>query len=130
MLLALQSSLHDLLKTSFPDVFGGSPAPVKVTFPRHEWTWDPSSADPTAGEPAQDDAEDLLAFDPAHPGAPSALTRPPSSGPRRVYLRTAGNDRQLLGPAEVQWDTADPKSFTLHPKPARVLAPFNRVEIL
>lgn len=130
MLLALQNAFFDLLKTSFPDVFGGTTPSVKVAFEGYGWTTDPSSADPTAGEPTQDDAADVLAFDPAHPEGPYTLSRPPYPGPRRVYLRTAGTDRQPLGPSEVQWDSVNPQSFTLHPKPARVLSGFNRVEIL
>jgi hypothetical protein len=130
MLLALQNAFFELLKTSFPDVFGGTTPPVKVTFQRYAWTLDPSSADPTAGEPTQDDAVDLLAFDPEHPEGPYTLSRPPYPGPRRVYLRTPGNDRQTLGPGEVQWDSINPRSFTLQPKPTRVLTGFNRVEVL
>lgn len=130
MLLALQNAFLELLKSSFPDLFDGTPAPIQVTFQNHGWTLDPSSADPTAGEPTQDDAADLLAFDPAQPAGPYTLSRPPYPGPRRVYLRTAGDDRQALGPAEVQWDSANPQSFTLQPKPTRVLSGFNRVEVL
>lgn len=130
MLLALQNAFLDLLKTSFPDLFSGATPPVKVTFQRYGWTLDPSSADPTAGEPTQDDAVDLLAFDPEHPEGPYTLSRPPYPGPRRVYLRTPGNDRQTLGPSEVQWDTVNPQSLTLQPKPSRVLTGYNRVEVL
>src|SRR5262249_38678555 len=82
------------------------------------------------GEPAQDSAVDLLTFDPAHPEGPYTLSRPPYPGPRRVYLRTPTDDRQPLRPAEVLWDSADSRSFTLQPKPTRALSGFNRVEIL
>jgi hypothetical protein len=130
MLLALQNAFSELLKTSFPELFGGQAPPVTVAFQRYGWTLDPSSADPTAGEPTPDDAADVLPFDPEHPEGPYTLSRPPYPGPRRVYLRTAGNDRQPLGPTEVQWDSDNPQSFTLQPKPSRVLSGFNRVEIL
>ncbi|WP_164000342.1 hypothetical protein [Pyxidicoccus caerfyrddinensis] len=130
MLLSLQTAFVELLKTSFPDLFGGTPAHVQVKFQNPTWTLDASSADPTAGEPGQDDATDLLAFDPAQPAGPYTLSRPPYPGPKRVYLRAADGGRQTLGPAEVQWDGDNPRSFTLQPKPTRVLTGFNRVEVL
>jgi hypothetical protein len=130
MLLALQNAFLELLKTSFPEVFGGEAPPVTVTFQRYGWTLEPSSADPTAGEPTPDDAVDLLPFEPEHPEGPYTLSRPPYPGPRRVYLRSASNERQTLGPSEVRWDGDDPRSFTLQPRPTRVLSGFDRVEVL
>jgi hypothetical protein len=35
-----------------------------------------------------------------------------------------------LGAAEVAWDAADPRVFTLHPKPTRVLAGLEHVQVL
>lgn len=130
MLLSLQNAFHNLLKEALPDLFDGEAAPVAVTFPSHEWDFDPSSADPTAGEPAQDDARDLLPFHPEAPQGPYSLERPPYSGPKRVYLRGPQGDRSLLGPAEVQWNPLDSGAFTLSPKPSRLLSPFTQVEVL
>lgn len=130
MLLALQDAFLALLKTSFPDVFDGTPAPIGLEFGNPGWTLDASSADATAGEPGQDDASDLLAFDAAHLAGPYTLSRPPYPGPRRVYLRTEDGGRQALGPAEVQWDAVNPRAFTLQLRPTRVLTGVTQVEVL
>jgi hypothetical protein len=130
MLLSLQSALRDLLKDAYPDLFDGTPPAVALEFATYVWTFDASSADATAGEPAQDDARDLLAFDPADPEGPYTLTRPPYPGPRRVYLRTPVDERVTLAPAEVSWDPVDSRVFTLHPRPTRTLTGYDRVEIL
>lgn len=130
MLLALQNAFHELLKAEFPEVFGGETAVVALEFPAHVWIFDPSSAEATAGEPAQDEAQDQLPFDPAGPEGPYSLSRMPYPGPRRVYLRTPAGDRLVLGPAEVHWSAIDSREFTLHPKPTRALAGFDIVEVL
>lgn len=130
MLLSLQTALVALLRDAFPAIFGGAPPAVAVEFPAYEWTFDASSADATAGEPAPDDARDVMAFDPESPGGPYALSRPPYPGPRRVYLRGASGARLTLAPAEVRWDPAEPRAFTLAPRPARVLAGLDEVEVL
>jgi hypothetical protein len=130
MLLSLQNAFRELLTSSYPDVFGGAAPPVEIEFPTYAWTFDASSADATAGEPAQDDARDLLVFDPADPEGPYTLSRPPYPGPKRVYLRTPVGDRVTLGPAEVAWHPVDSRVFTLHPRPSRALAGFDQVEVL
>ena len=129
MLVTLQNTLVALLKESFPDVYGGSPAPAVVQFTAYDYAFDAASADPTAGQPTQDDAVDVLGFDPAAPAGPYHLTRPPYPTARRVYLRTPGDDRQPLTAAEVHWDAVDSQSFTLQPRATRDLAAFNRVEV-
>ena len=130
MLVKLQTAFLDLLKASFADVFGGDPPSVGVEFPPYEWTLDPSSEDPVAGTPVQDDASDSFAFDPAAPAGPYTLTRPPYPGPRRVYLKTPAGDRQPLRPAEVAWDPDDSRRLTLGPAATRVLTDYDRVEVL
>lgn len=130
MLLSLRDAFTALLRDAYPTVFGGSDPPVQAEFQGEEWTWDASAADATAGEPAQDDARDVLAFDPDDPEGPYTLSRPPYPGPRRVYLRATDGGRITLGPDEVRWDPADARGFTLHPKPVRVLAGFDAVEVL
>jgi hypothetical protein len=130
MLLSLRDAFTALLRDAYPTVFGGADPPVEAGFQAEEWTWDPSSADATAGQPAQDDARDVLAFDPDDAEGPYALSRPPYPGPRRVYLRTPDGDRLVLGAEEVRWDPADARAFTLHPRPVRVLAGYEAVEVL
>lgn len=130
MLVSLQSTLVAMLKASFPDVYDGSPAPARLEFAAYDYAFDASSADPAAGQPTQDDAVDVLAFDPSAPAGPYHLTRPPYPTARRVYLRSAADDRQALTAAEVQWDAVDPRAFTLVPRPTRNLTAFNRVEVL
>lgn len=130
MLVALQKAFHDLLKASFPDVFTGDPIPVRVEFPEYQFIFDPSSADPVAGSPVQDDASDSFPFNPASPAGPYTLTKPPYPGPRRVYLKTPAGDRQPLKVAEVAWDPNDSRQLTLSPGPTRVLASYDQVEVL
>lgn len=130
MLTSLRTAFTGLLRDAYPSVFGGSSPPVAAEFSTDEWSFDASSADATAGEPAQDDARDLLPFDPEEPEGPYTLARPPYPGPRRVYLRAPTGDRATLGPAEVAWDAVDPRSFTLAPKPSRALDGFDGVEVL
>ena len=130
MLLSLRDALTGLLRDAYPTVFGGSDPPVQAEFQGEEWTWDASSADATAGEPAQDDARDVLAFDPDDPQGPYTLARPPYPGPRRVYLRAEDGGRITLGADEVRWDPADARIFTLHPRPVRVLDGLDAVEVL
>ncbi len=129
MLFALQSALSGLLKASLPSLFGGASPPVTLAFPPYQWDFDPSSADATAGEPAQDDAVDSLAFDPGAPQGPYTLSRPPYPGPKRLYLLGPGGDRIALTPGESLWDPLNPGSFTLAPKPTRSLAGLDAVEI-
>jgi hypothetical protein len=129
MLVPLQKAFHDLLKASFPDVFTGTPIPVRVEFPEYQFTFDPSSADPVAGSPVQDDASDSFPFNPAAPAGPYTLTKPPYPGPRRVYLKTPAGDRQPLRPAEVSWDPNDSQKLTLAPAATRVLTGYSQVEV-
>jgi hypothetical protein len=129
MLTALQTAFTVLLKSSLPSLFDGDSPAVTLAFPPYQWDFDPSSADATAGEPSQDDAVDSLAFDPASPQGPYALTRPPYPGPKRIYLLGPGGDRVTLAPGECVWDPLAPGSFTLAPKPARALAGLDTVEV-
>jgi hypothetical protein len=130
MLLALQTAFRDFLQAGLPTLFGGETPTVTVDFPAYEWHFDASSADATAGEPAQDDARDHFAFDPASPEGPYILSRPPYPGPRRVYLRSSAGDRLALTASETRWDADDVRSLTLVPKPSRELSGFDQVEIL
>mgnify|MGYP006992415150 CR=1 FL=1 len=117
-----------LLRGSFPAVFTGAGA-ATLAWSVETFTVDPMSADPVAGEPGPEDAVDVLAFDPAAPAGPYALTRPPYAGPKRVYLRSAAGDLAALLPAEQQWSAADPARFTLQPRAGRLLAPYSQVQV-
>jgi hypothetical protein len=130
MLTPLQDALAALLRDGLPGLFGGSSPAVGLTFAPAGWTLDPSSADATAGEPAPDDARDVLAFDPAHPAGPYTLALPPYPAPRRVYLRTPAGDLAPLTPAEVAWDPADARKFTLQPRPSRPLEGYDAAVVL
>jgi hypothetical protein len=129
MLLALQNAITALLNTALPAVFTGAGA-ATVIYPPDAWDFDPLSADPVAGEPGPEDAVDDLPFNPAAPTGPYALTRPPYPGPKRVYLRSAAGELVALSSPEVLWNSSDPASFTLVPRPGRDLTGFNQVEIL
>lgn len=129
MLLALETAVTNLLEGAFPALFTGAAA-AKLTYPADSWDFDPLSADPVAGEPGVEDAVDALAFNPAAPGGPYVLTRPPYAGAKRVYLHTSAGDLVALGAAEVHWDPVNPAAFALTPRPALHLADFDKVQIL
>ena len=114
MLLKLQTAIVDLLKTAFPALFTGAGA-VTIGFAVDNWSVDPVSANPVAGEPGPEDAIDALPFDPAAPAGPYLLTRTPYPGPRRVYLRSAVGDLVALLPAELLWDPAVALKFSVVP---------------
>jgi len=129
MLLALENAIVGLLKEAFPALFTGTP-PAVVTFPDDTWEFDPLSADSAAGEPGLEDAVDDLAFNPAEPSGPYALSRPPYPGPKRVYLRSAAGELVAIGTAEVIWSPSIPASFTLAPRPGRDVSGFDHVQVL
>lgn len=128
MLLALQSAITSLLQSSLPALFSGAGA-VGVAFGSDSWTFDPLSADPVAGEPGPEDAVDRLAFDPASPAGPYALTRPPYPGPKRVYLRSPAGDLIAVSATELSWNPANPASFGFQPRPGRELDGFDQLEV-
>ncbi len=129
MLLALQNAITGLLQSSLPALFTGAAA-VEVAHGPDSWNFDPLLADPVAGEPGPMDAVDRLAFEPAAPTGPYALTRPPYPGPKRVYLRSPDGDLIALSATELAWNAADPASFTFQPRPGRELAGFHQLEVL
>ncbi|WP_157270371.1 hypothetical protein [Azohydromonas aeria] len=128
MLLALQNAITQLLKSALPDLFTGADA-VQLGFGSAAWTLDAMSADPVAGEPGPQAAQDRLPFDPAAPAGPHALTRTPYPGPRRVRLRSAAGDLAVLAPEEVAWSADDAAAFTLQPRASRALAGFDQVQV-
>jgi hypothetical protein len=128
VLLALHNAIVSLLDTSLPALFTGTGA-VQVSFGVDNWSFDPLSVDPVAGEPGPQDAVDLLPFDPTAPQGPYTLTRPPYPGPRRVYLRSAAGDLVAVSESELSWSSTAP-SFTFQPRPGRGLTGFNQLEIL
>jgi len=129
MLLALEAAITALLQGSFPALFGGA-GTVQIGFDNTSWQLDPSSLDPVAGEPGPLDAQDALAFDPAHPNGPFTLTRTPYPGPKRVYLHSPAGELVALSAPELSWDAADPAKFTFTPRPGRVLTGFNQLQVL
>lgn len=128
MLGNLRNAITALLKSALPTLFTGAGA-VVVSFVTDDWTFDPSSLDPVAGEPGPEDAADRLAFDPAAPAGPYLLTRPPYPGPRRVYLRSAAGERVALLPSELSWSASDPRSFGVQLRAGRDASGFNQLEI-
>ena len=128
MLLSLQNAVAELLTTAFPALFTGAGA-VTLDYSLDNWAFDAASADPVAGEPGPEDAVDAVAFDPAAPSGPYALTRPPYPGPKRVYLRSAAGELVALLPAELLWNPANAAAFTLQPRPGRVLTGFDQLEV-
>ena len=118
MLLALETAVVDLLKSALPALFTGTGA-ATASFPLNTWAFDPLSADPVAGQPGPEDAVDELPFNPAAPGGPYTLTRPPYPGPKRVYLHSAAGELVALANTEVTWNPANPASFTFAPRPGR-----------
>jgi len=129
MLLALENAVDALLRSELPALFAGAGA-ATASFAKQTWDFDRLSADPLAGEPGPQDAVDDLSFDPAVPGGPYLLTRPPYPGSKRVYLRSAAGELVALAPSEVVWNPADAASFSLAPRPGRDLVGFSRVQVL
>ena len=58
------------------------------------------------------------------------LTRPPDTSVRKVRLVTTAGDRLPLQEAEVRWDPADPRRFTLALHTGRDLAGVSGVRVL
>ncbi len=126
----LEQAIHDLLTGALPALFGGTPPTVALTFVTNPYTLDPNSADAEAGDPRVDDQLDQLAFDPAHPAGPYALTKPPVTGARRVWLTDDAGDRVPLTDAEIIWDPQAAEKFTLAPRAGRDMTPFNALQVL
>ena len=129
MLLALEGAIVNLLNRELPSLFTG-PGSASASFSAHTWDFDRLSVDPVAGEPGPEDAVDELAFDPATPAGPYALTRPPCPGPKRVYLRATSGELVALGNAEVVWDPADRASFSVVPAGGRSLSGFDHLHVM
>src|SRR5215212_8282701 len=106
MIGGLPEALEVLLTGSLPTLLDGpADQTVGLTIIGGLFEMDQEQpADATAGEPRPDEREDTLAFDPADPAGPYALTQPPYPGPRRVWLVTGTAERTPLRPDEVVWD--------------------------
>jgi hypothetical protein len=133
MIGGLDQAIQDLLRSDLPELFDATaPADplVAVSFTEDLFELSPDSAEPAATEPRPDDRLDRLAFDPNNPAGPYLLTQTPLPGPRRVRLATPLGDSLALTSAEYEFDFAEPRSFTLSPKPHRDLASFNGVHVI
>jgi len=130
MLGRLDESLRQLLIDSLPTLFAGATPLVQVTTVDELFVLDPQSADAEAGEPRVDDQVDQLPFDPAAPGGPYTLTKPPLPGPRRYRLTSALGDRVPLGDAEIVPSPDDSRVFRIEPRPDRELGGFNGLQVL
>lgn len=126
----LAAALRDLLTQALPDLLGGTPPAVDLIITPGAYDVDPASGDAVAGEPRADDRTDRLPFDPANADGPYDLTQSPYPGPRIVRLLTAAGDRLALRPEEVVWDAAEPRRFTLAPRPDRDLSLVSEVLVL
>jgi hypothetical protein len=126
----LDEALKSLLVQSLPALFGGATPPIQVEVSSELFELDPRSAEPAASEPRPDDRTDTLPFDAAHPEGPYLLAQIPDVGPRRVWLTTSLNDRIPLTPAEVKWDRAEARRFTLPLRAGRDVTGVTGVEVL
>ena len=123
----LEPALIALLSGALPALFGGAAPLVRLAALAGEFTLDPSSTDAEAGQPRSDEAQDALPFDAARPEGPYTLSRPPDASVRKVRLTTAAGDRIALHDAEVAFDAADARRFTLALRPSRDLGGVNGV---
>jgi hypothetical protein len=126
----LAQVLTNLLTGSLADLLGGAAPPVTLSFVPAEFTIDPQSVEPEAGEPRIDDQLDTLPFDPAAAAGPYTLTKPPAPGPRRVRLVTAQGDRIPVSDGEIHIDPLNSRSFTLALRPDRDLTGVNGLQVL
>lgn len=126
----LDQAVRTLLQTALPGLFDGTPPPVALSVASQSFQIDPNSAEATAGEPRPDDRNDDFAFNAATPAGPYTLTQPPYPGPRRVRLTTDAGDRIPLTGAEVVWDVADPRVFSLDLRATRDVSAITGVQVL
>ncbi|MDA0166820.1 hypothetical protein OM076_41550 [Solirubrobacter ginsenosidimutans] len=121
----LPETITSLLTEALPGLFGGTKPVIRAAFASDALALNPATSEASASDPRPADQVDELAFDGE---GPYQLTRSPYPGPRRVRLRTAGGAISLSD-AEVRWDIADPRSFTLSPRPSRDLDAVTAVEV-
>lgn len=126
----LPEALKTLLTASLPGLFGDTADAVGLSVGDGLLEIDrQQSADATAGEPRPEDRVETLGFDQASPAGPYTLGQPPYPGPRRVWL-LSGAGRVPLRAAEVTWDPADARKFSLVLRPQRDVSAVTSVRVL